>query len=125
MGCSIYWFRADLRLLDNPQFVNACQNSKSLLPVFVLPLQEQTPWGFERVSKQRFAWLHQSVCDLRKSLEEKGSTLFVVEGDPKNALPALCAQVGADVIYCEAIAAPEEQSDILKLQKAGLTINTQ
>jgi deoxyribodipyrimidine photo-lyase len=32
--------------------------------------------------------------------------------------------VGANTIYCEAIAAPEEQSDILELQKAGLTIYT-
>ena len=125
MGCSIYWFRADLRLLDNPQFVNACQHSQSLLPVFVLPQPEQTPWGFERASKQRALWLHQNLHDLQKSLEEKGSTLLVLEGEPKNVLPALCIEVGADVIYCEAIAAPEEQSDILELQRAGLTINTQ
>ncbi|NCX41449.1 MAG: deoxyribodipyrimidine photo-lyase, partial [Burkholderiaceae bacterium] len=105
VGCSIYWFRADLRLLDNPQFVNACQHSQSLLPVFVLPPPEQTPWGFERASKQRALWLHQNLHDLQKSLEEKGSTLLVLEGEPKNVLPALCIEVGADVIYCEAIAA--------------------
>lgn len=124
MGCSIYWFRADLRLLDNPQFVNACQNSQSLLPVFVLPPQKQTLWGFDRISQERSAWLHQNLRDLRNSLEERGSTLFVLEGEPTNVLPALCAQVGANTIYCEAIAAPEEQSDILELQKAGLTIYT-
>jgi len=124
VGCSIYWFRADLRLLDNPQFVNACQHSESLLPVFVLPPQEQTPWGFDRVSKQRFAWLQQNLRELRKSLEEKGSTLFVLEGEPKNVLTALCEQVGANTVYCEAIAAPEEERDVLELQRAGLIINT-
>ncbi|BEI37378.1 DASH family cryptochrome [Polynucleobacter sp. HIN7] len=125
MGCSIYWFRADLRLLDNPQFVNACQNSQNLLPIFILPPQEQTPWGFDRISKGRLAWLHQNLRDLRNSLEEKGSTLFVLEGDSKNVLPALYKEIGADALYCEVIAAPEEGQDILELQRAGLNIHTQ
>ena len=125
MGCSIYWFRADLRLLDNPQFVNACQNSQNLLPIFVLPPQEQTPCGFDRISQGRLAWLHQNLRDLRNSLEEKGSTLFVLEGDPKNVLPTLYKEIGADALYCEVIAAPEEEQDVLELQRAGLNIHTQ
>ena len=125
MGCSIYWFRADLRLLDNSQFVNACQHSKSLLPVFVLPQPEQTPWRFDRISQGRLAWLHQNLRDLRNSLEEKGSTLLVLEGDPKNVLPALYKGIGADALYCEVIAAPEEEQDVLELQRAGLNIHTQ
>ncbi len=125
MVCSIYWFRADLRLLDNPQFVNACQNSQNLLPIFILPPQEQTPWGFERISQGRLAWLHQNLRDLRNSLEEKGSTLFVLEGDPKNVLPTLYTEIGADALYCEVIAAPEEEQDVLELQRAGLNIHTQ
>ncbi len=125
VGCSIYWFRADLRLLDNPQFVKACQNSERLLPVFVLPPQEQTSWGFDRVSKQRSAWLQQNLRDLRNSLEEKGSTLLVLEGKANHVLPALYKEIGADALYCEAIAAPEEEHDVLELQRAGLSINTQ
>jgi len=124
VGCSIYWFRADLRLLDNPQFVKACQNSQSLLPVFVLPQQEQTPWGFDRASKERFAWLQQNLSHLRNSLQEKGSTLLILEGKPSHILPALCAQLGTNTIYCEAIAALEEEHDVMELQRAGLTIHT-
>ena len=124
VGCAIYWFRADLRLLDNPQFVKACLNSERLLPVFILPPQEQTPWGFDRVCKQRSAWLQQNLSDLRHSLHQRGSTLFVVEGEPSHVLPALCTAVGADTIYCETIAAPEEKHDILELQQAGLTVNS-
>jgi deoxyribodipyrimidine photo-lyase len=124
VGCSIYWFRADLRLLDNPQFVKACQHSGSLLPVFVIPKQEQTPWGFDRACHQRSAWLQQNLSDLRNALHEKGSTLYILKGEPRIVLPALCAQLGSNTIYCEAIAAPEEQFDVLELQRAGLIVNT-
>ena len=124
MGCSIYWFRADLRLLDNPQFVKACQHSESLLPVFVLPKPEQTLWSFDRISKQRSTWLQQNLRDLQRSLEEMGSALLVLEGEPKHVLPALCERVGSKTIYCEAIDAPEEQCDVMELQRAGLTIHS-
>jgi deoxyribodipyrimidine photo-lyase len=63
MTTAIYWFRNDLRLEDNPSFVQACKAADYLLPVYVHQpnLEKDTTWGFPRIGEHRKVFLDQSL----------------------------------------------------------------
>ena len=126
----IYWFRHDLRLDDNPAFVQACALARhlsgSLLCVYChrAALAEQTRWLIPRNSQHRQYFLASGLSDLQHQLASAGSDLLEIEGDPGQILPALAQDSGATHLFCEDIAAPEEQSDVKALQAAGLRVQS-
>lgn len=122
---AIYWFRNDLRLVDQPSFKNACTQATRLLPVFIHDLDQVAPtrWGFERLGPHRKLALRSALHALKAQLREQQSDLLEYRGDPCQTLIALAKQVGTDTIFCEEIAAPEEQQQVISLRQAGLTVN--
>lgn len=125
VGASIYWFRNDLRLHDNPQFLKACQQSDSLIPIYILPQDEETPWGFARVGRERQTFLDQCLADLREQLMAHGSTLLLLQGDPVQSILTLAQEQSVKQLYCESIAAPEEQAVLEDLGRQGMIVDTQ
>jgi deoxyribodipyrimidine photolyase len=59
---SIFWFRRDLRLADNPGFSEAVKNGL-VLPIFILDPHALTTMG----QSSRW-WLHNSLQKLNQSL---------------------------------------------------------
>jgi len=126
MTTAFYWFRNDLRLEDNPSFLQACQSANHLLPVYIhLPnLEQDTAWGFPRLGEHRKIFVDQSLQELRSQLRALGSDLFEVVGDPLEVFEKFKAHIGASLIYCEQIQAPEELEQLALLSSAGFTINS-
>lgn len=125
MTTAIYWFRNDLRLADNPSFLQACKSADHLLPVYIHQpnLEQDTAWGFPRVGEHRRVFLDQSLQELRSQLRELGSDLYEVTGDVLHVFEKLKAQTQADRIYCEQIQAPEELEQVALLSGAGFRVN--
>jgi len=123
---SIYWFRNDLRLEDNPAFSQACQETDYLLPIYIhqTHLEKNTPWEFPRVGEHRRVFLEQSLQALHVQLSNLGSELFELTGDPLNVFKKLRAQIDVDVIYCEQIEAPEELEQVIQLRDAGFRVHS-
>lgn len=127
----VYWFRSDLRVTDNPAFAHACEQTNNVVAVYVHDPKHdaQTQWGFERMGVHRKAFLAVCLQDLAAQLKAVGLTLTELHGSPKDALPAFAKLHGAPTtnvdIFCEDIAAPEEQNDIEALKAAGLQVKTQ
>lgn len=117
----IYWFRSDLRLLDNPAFSRACAGAPWLLPVYV-HAHDESRWGFPRVSAHRRAALAAALTGLSLRLRARGSGLLQLTGRPGELLPRLARSVGAAAVACEAIAAPEEEAEVAALRAAGLAV---
>ena len=124
MDCAPYWFRNDLRLTDNPAFSDACARSRTLVPVYVVGDEEPalTRWGFPRWGEHRRRFRDQALAGLRSALQARGSDLIVLRGQPTDELAALAAACGADTVFCERIAAPEEIDQVETLRAAGLTV---
>ena len=126
----IYWFRTDLRLHDQPALTRAIEQAQQLggwlLPVYIHDpgLHAQTPWGFQRTSTHRHAWLRMALNDLSARLKSLGSTLMEFKGEPIHTLAELVAVMGNPPIYCEDICAPEEQAQIDALHALGLQVET-
>lgn len=92
------WFRRDLRLQDNPALVDAVQADRSVLGLFVLDPALLGPSGAPRL-----AVLSRT---LRALDEQLGGRLVIRHGRPAEVLPAVCAEVGAEQVFCAADFAP-------------------
>ena len=126
MKTAIYWFRNDLRLEDNPAFLQACNDADYILPIYIhqIYFKQETSWGFSRVSEHRQLFLEQSLHDLRAQLRNKGSDLFEFTGNGLDVFEKLRAQHTVDLIYCEQIEAPEELAQVALLKGAGFQVKT-
>ena len=123
MTSSLYWFRNDLRLHDNPPLTKAVTESHGIQFVFCHPPRhELSPWGFERQGSHRRIFFAQALADLRQRLQSHGHLLIEVHGHPAEVLPGVAASVGVNKIFCEAIEAPYEQDEILELRRRGLEV---
>ncbi|KAJ4964677.1 hypothetical protein NE237_016526 [Protea cynaroides] len=71
-GCSIVWFRRDLRVEDNPALA-AGVRSGAVIAVFIWAPDEEGPYYPGRVSRW---WLKQSLAHLDASLRSLGTSLI-------------------------------------------------
>ncbi len=93
VSSSVMWFRRDLRLRDNPALLAACASDR-VVPLFVLD-----PHLWSRAGVARRAYLVASLTALDRSL---GGALVVREGDPREVVPAVAAEVSADAVHLAA-----------------------
>ncbi|XP_050235663.1 blue-light photoreceptor PHR2 [Mercurialis annua] len=98
---SIVWLRNDLRVHDNESLNSANNESMSVLPVYCFDPREygKSSSGFDKTGPYRASFLIESVADLRKNLQARGSDLVVRVGRPETVLVELAKAVGADAVY--------------------------
>jgi deoxyribodipyrimidine photo-lyase len=89
---TLFWFRQDLRLSDNPGLFQAAQQGP-VLPIYIL--DEEGPGEFKRGGASRW-WLHHSLENLSHSL---GNKLNLYEGDPIKILPQIIEANKVDAVY--------------------------
>jgi deoxyribodipyrimidine photo-lyase len=77
---SVFWFRRDLRIEDNAGLYHALKNSESVLPVFIFDTNILDE--LEDKKDARVTFIYETVCALKKKLEEVGSSLLLVYGNP-------------------------------------------
>ena len=124
MKTIIYWFRNDLRLLDNPGFAQACCDAEYLLPVVIHDPQSVglTEWGFERVGRHRQKFLNESIGDLKRQLQQAKTDLRELHGKPADIFLKLAKRLGDIVVYCQQIEAPEEKSQLEAIRSSGIAV---
>ena len=127
MTTGIFWFRNDLRLVDNPALTAACMSCDRLLLLAVVSPAEtrMTPWEFPRWSINHRSFRDQALEGLKSAVAAYDSELLTLTGTPAEVIPAVAHDVGADLVICEAIAAPEEIAEIAALRESNLEIRDQ
>jgi len=98
VGCTVLWFRRDLRLTDHPALLAAAAGGDEVLPLFVVDPRLWDPAG-----PPRRAWLVRSLRALDAAV---GGRLVVRQGDPAVVVPRLAAQVDAAAVHVTADAGP-------------------
>ncbi|KAL5996159.1 1,3-beta-glucanosyltransferase [Asimina triloba] len=100
---SIVLFRTDLRLHDNETLKCANDESLSVLPLYVFDPRDygKSSSGFDKTGPYRATFVLQSVADLRRSLQSRGSDLVVRVGRPETVLAELARRVGAEAVYMQ------------------------
>jgi deoxyribodipyrimidine photo-lyase len=99
----IMWFRRDLRVNDLPALVAAAEAAKTV-PCFVFDDRLLTAGRF--VSAARVEFMLGCLEDLRSSLRDLGSDLFVRHGRPESVLTGLARETGARSVHWTCDASP-------------------
>lgn len=121
----VVWFRQDLRLTDHRPLCAAIARHARLVFVYVHDARHDQEaridrgLGFVRMGAARRQWLAQGLLDLGAQLASHGHALWVTAGDSSAQLSTLMSELGASMLYCEEIAAPEEQAELGALQELG------
>ena len=75
----LLWFRRDLRLFDNECVAIATASGEPVLPFFIID-----PWFYNNANSgraMRIRFLFESLVDLDKNLRDRGSQLYLLEGE--------------------------------------------
>nr|GLL42571.1 blue-light photoreceptor PHR2-like [Ipomoea trifida] len=117
---SIVWFRNDLRVHDNEGLNAANNESMSVLPVYCFDPSDygKSYNGFDKTGPYRATFLIESVSDLKKNLQARGSDLVVRVGKPETVLVELAKQIGAEAVYCHRDISHDEVKAEDKVEKA-------
>jgi len=109
---TLFWFRRDLRLGDNPALSAAIGQARerggNLLPVFVWEPRQRRRWAPGGAARW---WLGKSLAALDGELRRRGSRLTLGQGDPTVALPELARATGAGTVVWAAGLEPDELAD--------------
>lgn len=96
MDSTLFWFRRDLRLQDNPAFTAAVARGGAVIPVFIWSPGEAGKWAPGAASRW---WLHQSLKALDLALRKKNSALILRKGESLSELKKLLQETQAKAIY--------------------------
>lgn len=91
MKYGIHWFRRDLRVAGNPALLwNSKENQGHVVGIFVFD-----PKFLARpdVAMSRFAFLIQTLCELKKELKSLGGDLLVLDQGPDQAFHSLFSKL--------------------------------
>ena len=100
MGTALFWFRKDLRLMDNPAWVEVCKSNR-VLPVFILEPELLKNTGTFR-KRQFFA----NLGALGEEIARLGGKLNVITGPAEGVLPRYIKENRVDAIYLNADTTP-------------------
>lgn len=94
---NIFWFRRDLRLIDNAGLYNALNGNHPVLPIFIFDedILESLPKDDARVT-----FIHNTISDINNSLKETiGSSIATFHNKPLEVFKQLTETYTIDTVY--------------------------
>ncbi|HSF53236.1 MAG TPA: DASH family cryptochrome [Algoriphagus sp.] len=108
----LVWFRNDLRIEDNETLTKAIQSGREVIPVFCFDprMWKKTELGISKTGVFRTRFLIESVASLRKTFQNIGGNLIILEGKPEEEVVKLAGQVQAQAIFYSEEVTSEERN---------------
>ncbi len=97
------WFRRDLRVADNEALLAASAEGAAVVALFVI---DDRLVGGPRMSATRLAYLRAALRNLDAALQDRGSSLLIRRGDPREVVPAAARSAGAEAVCWSADHSP-------------------
>jgi len=120
---NIFWFRRDLRLEDNTALYEALSSDLPVLPIFIFDTNiiDELPRNDSRIT-----FIHKTLSEINGNLLKRGSSLYVIKGDPVEKWQELIAAFDINAVYINKDYEPyaiRRDSEIEKLlKKNGITL---
>lgn len=94
---TLFWFRRDLRLDDNAALYHALKKHQNVLPLFIFDktILEKLADPKDR----RVAFIHATLVDIKKQLEERGASLLLKFGKPLEVYQKLLNEYEVEAVY--------------------------
>lgn len=125
-GISIFWFRRDLRLEDNAGLYQALKSEWPVLPLFIFDRSI-----LDKLSNRadaRVEFIHQTLTELKKELQEQDSDLLVKYGTPEKVWPEVLQEFEVKAVYTnhdyEPYARRRDEKISLLLEKQQIPLHT-
>ena len=120
---AIVWFRNDLRTIDNPALYEACNNHKTIIPIYI-----NDPNAPLLMGDAQTWWLHNSIKALDKSLSEQKLSLCLQTGDALAVINKLIDAHQVSHVYWNIVYEPKhmQRDTIIKaaLEKDDIAVQT-
>lgn len=94
---SIFWFRRDLRFIDNTGLYYALKEANDVLPIFIF--DRNILDKLEDKSDARVEFIHSALEGINKQLREKGSGIKTFYSTPMEAYKKLTAEYEIEAVY--------------------------
>lgn len=121
MKINIFWFRRDLRLDDNTALSKALSDGLPVVPLFILDtnITDELP-----VDDSRVSFIYDSLSMINKVLNDSGSSVYIVKGNPINVWELLTSTFDINKVYTnkdyEPYAIRRDESVSLILKKKNI-----
>ena len=126
ISTSIFWFRRDLRFNDNAGLHAALCYEKSVLPIFIF--DSEILDKLENKKDARVQFIHDTVSQLKDTLQQKGSDLRIYLGRPIEIFEQLCSEFQINSVYTnedyEPYAIKRDERVQTFLSKKNIELNT-
>lgn len=93
MTIALVWFRYDLRLNDNPAFIEACSHHQVVIPLYIYDEKNSLLGGAQAW------WLDHSLTSLSDSLAQLGLHLVLRKGYPLEIILDLVKTISVSSVY--------------------------
>lgn len=110
----LLWFRNDLRLHDHEPLHQALTGQSTsaveIIPLYCFDPRQfgRTSFGFPKTGSFRAQFLLESVADLQRSLQARGSDLLIRRGHPETVIPQLVKDLRISAVHYHQEATAEE-----------------
>lgn len=94
---TLFWFRRDLRLEDNAGLFRALNEEENVQPIFIF--DREILDKLEDKDDRRVSFIYAQIERLMRELEEKGGTLWVYYGKPKEIFESLLKKHDIHALY--------------------------
>ncbi len=118
----IFWFRRDLRLHDNAGLFTALKENKNVIPIFIFDTEILKK--LDDKQDRRVEFIHQSLRLLKTQLEELGSSLLILHGNPVEMYEHLNPKSVYTNHDYEPYATNRDETIKNSLEKRGITFKT-
>jgi len=94
---NIFWFRRDLRLIDNAGLYRALRSGNKVQPIFIFDrnILDKLP----DKEDPRVSFIHEQISSMKESLNKMGSDLQVYYGKPTDVFKKLLKRDYINAIY--------------------------
>ena len=96
MSYNVFWFRRDLRLIDNVGLFHALSQKDKLIPLFIFDTNiiDHLPKDDSRIS-----FIYNQLRKINEELQSYGSSLLVLKGDPKSVFEKLISKYNINTVF--------------------------
>jgi deoxyribodipyrimidine photo-lyase len=123
---TIFWFRRDLRLLDNAGLYHALKKHQNVQPIFIF--DKSILEKLENKSDSRVEFIHRHVEELQKQLSPFESNILTFYGEPLEVFKELLSKFNLEAVYAnhdyEPYALNRDSEVTQLLQNKGIKFET-
>lgn len=121
----LFWFRRDLRIVDNAGFFHALSSGDSVLPAFVF---DETILKKLPDNDARVGFIHRELHTLNDTFKKHNSKLLVTHGNPVDCITSWCNEYNITAVYTNEDYEPyaRERDNTIKnlLEAKGIAFKT-